>query len=177
MFMRDSQQFDISQPHVIGDVQYPAIWFDDADRRAALGVEEVIDDAQPSFHRVLQKLVENAPEKIGDVWHRTWFVVNLSGDELESSIEHLKESITAAVQLRLDRFAQTRNYDGILSACTYAASSVSKFAAEGTYCINQRDATWAALYNIMAAVEGGTHTMPSGYTDLEAELPTLTWPV
>lgn len=35
--------------------------------------------------------------------------------------EQIIEEYQAAVQKRLDDFAQTRNYNGILSACTYAA--------------------------------------------------------
>lgn len=86
-------------------------------------------------------------------------------------------SITNQTQIRLDTFARTRGYDGILSACTYAASLTAKFAAEGQYCLQQRDATWAKLYAIMDAVNAGTRPMPTGYADVESDLPILVWPV
>lgn len=45
--------------------------------------------------------------------------------------EGLQAQVVQSTQQRLDDFARTRNYDGILSACTYATSTVPKFAAEG----------------------------------------------
>jgi hypothetical protein len=89
--------------------------------------------------------------------------------------EQVKQEIIDAVQNRLDAFARTRNYDGILSACTYAGSTVPKFATEGQYAINARDATWAACYQIMTAVQNGTRPLP-GVSDVLAELPALAWP-
>ncbi len=88
--------------------------------------------------------------------------------------QRLIATITAEVQQRLDGFAQTRNYDGILSACTYATSTVPQFATEGQYCVNARDSTWAALYAVMADVQAGTIPMPSGIDDIS--LPVLEWP-
>ena len=73
----------------------------------------------------------------------------------------LQQSIVDATQQRLDEFARTRNYDGILSACTYATSAVPKFAAEGQYAVQARDATWAALYAFMADVQAGTQPVPT----------------
>lgn len=90
--------------------------------------------------------------------------------------EQIMAEIVAATQSRLDTFARTRNYDGILSACTYATSSVPKFAAEGQYCVDARDATWATLYQIMAEVQAGTRPMPAGYDDVAGDLPVLAWP-
>ena len=81
------------------------------------------------------------------------------------------------VQQRLDDFARTRGYDGIMSACTYATSTNAKFAAEGQYCVGARDATWATLYQILDEVLAGTRPMPTGYADIEPELPVLEWPV
>lgn len=88
----------------------------------------------------------------------------------------VQEKIVTATQARLDDFASTRNYDGILSLCTYATSTVPKFQAEGQYGVEARDATWASLYQILAEVEVGTRPMPSGFADVEPELPVLTWP-
>jgi hypothetical protein len=92
------------------------------------------------------------------------------------SPEQLQAEIVAATQKRLDDFARTRNYDGILSACTYATSTVPKFAAEGQYCVNARDNTWATLYAILGEVQAGTRPVPSGYADIEGDLPALEWP-
>ena len=89
--------------------------------------------------------------------------------------EQIIAEYTAAVQAHLDSFAQTRNYDGILSATTYATSSVLKFQAEGQYAVEARDATWAKCYEILAAVEDGTSPMPTE-AELLAELPALVWP-
>lgn len=82
---------------------------------------------------------------------------------------------TAAVQKHLDDFARTRSYDSILSAATYATSTVPKFAAEGQYAVEARDATWAKCYEVLAAVEAGSRPMPT-LDELLAELPVLAWP-
>ena len=89
--------------------------------------------------------------------------------------EQIVAQDTAAVQEHLDDFARTRNYDNILSACTYATSAVPKFQAEGQYAVEARDATWAKCYEILAAVEAGSRPMPT-LDELLAELPVLTWP-
>ena len=86
-------------------------------------------------------------------------------------------AVTEATQARLDTFAKTRNYDGILSACTYADSTVPKFATEGQYAVQARDATWAALYALLAEVQAGTQPVPASFDDVRPLLPALEWPV
>lgn len=81
---------------------------------------------------------------------------------------------TAAIQARLDNFAKQRGYDGILSACTYANSSVNKFRIEGQCCVDLRDSTWAAAYSLLADMESGARTIPT-LDDLAQELPALEW--
>jgi hypothetical protein len=90
--------------------------------------------------------------------------------------EEIQEEIVKSTQQRLDSFAQTRNYDGILSACTYATSTVEKFQIEGQYCVEARDLTWSKLYEILAEVESGIRSMPTSYSDIKNELPILQWP-
>ena len=153
---------------------------------------------QPSYDPVLQVAIEGKPvltEK--GHYEQSWNVINRftdytdadgvfhSKEEQEAAAiatdkaqkaEALTSSIVAATQLRLDAWAKTRNYDGILSLCTYATSTVSKFAAEGRAGVNARDATWAKLYQILDDVEQGLRPAPSGYDEIELELPVLTWP-
>lgn len=90
--------------------------------------------------------------------------------------EQLQQSIIYEVQQRLDNFAKTRNYDGILSACTYASSTILKFASEGQYCVDVRDATWAKLYEVLDEVKTGALPMPESFADVEPMLPVLAWP-
>ena len=89
--------------------------------------------------------------------------------------EQIIAQYTTGVQQHLDTFARTRNYDGILSAATYATSQVPNFKAEGQYAVEARDATWAKCYEILAAVEAGSRPTPP-LDELLAELPVLTWP-
>lgn len=94
----------------------------------------------------------------------------------QAQAARLIPAIQQAVQARLDTFARTRHYDGILSACTYATSAVPQFRADGQYCVQVRDATWATCTDILAAVQSGVRTLPSGYAEIEPELPPLEWP-
>lgn len=91
--------------------------------------------------------------------------------------EQLQARVVQATQQRLDDFARTRNYDGILSACTYATSTVPKFASEGQHAVEVRDSTWKKLYEILDEVQSGERPIPAGFADIEPELPILEWPV
>jgi hypothetical protein len=91
-------------------------------------------------------------------------------------IEEIQNEIVNKVQDRLDSFARSKGYDGILSACTYATSSIVKFKVEGQYCVDSRDRTWGALYQILAEVQSGNRPIHESYQDIEKDLPVLAWP-
>jgi len=109
-------------------------------------------------------------------WETSWTIRDKTAEEIAADQQRVQDQIVQATQARLDDFAATKNYDGILSACTYATSPTATFAAEGQYCVAQRDAIWAKLYEILGEVQAGTRPMPTGYADIEAELPVLEWP-
>lgn len=145
----------------------------------AVGADIVVEVAAPQpgeFERVF----DDGAELFEGRWVQRYRVERWSDAEIAEHNAELRRqlvgAIVASTQRRLDDFARTRNCDGILSACTYATSTVPKFAAEGQYCVAQRDATWATLYTILAEVEAGTRPVPSGYADIEQDLPALTWP-
>lgn len=143
---------------------------------AEWGVLPVTPTPAPAYQRTTQKRQELTPTLVNGVWTQQWSVVPLTAAEQAAAVETLMREVTEATQTRLDEFAQTRYYDGILSASTYANSTNPTFAAEGQYCVEARDATWAKLYEVMAEVEAGTRPMPSGYADIEPLLPVLAWP-
>lgn len=90
-------------------------------------------------------------------------------------LEDIEKTVIDSVQKRLDDFAQTRNYIGIVSACTYVNSTVAKFQAEGTYCLKSRDAHWGLCYQILADVQAGVRPLPS-VDEVLKEMPDLIWP-
>lgn len=142
---------------------HPNVSMEDGVDLSSLGYAFLIETPQPAalpWHRV----VEGAPA--GNT--QTWAQEPMTEAEIVAACAR-------AVQQRLDDFAKTRNYDGILSASTYASSAVPQFAAEGQYCVGARDATWAKCYEVLAAVQAGTRTMPT-LDELLAELPALAWP-
>lgn len=127
-----------------------------------------------------QIVKEGLPVFNGTKWVQSWQIVDLIGEEFveieKQHIQQLKNNLVGMTQQRLDTFAQTRGYDGILSACTYAESLISKFSDEGSYCKSVRDETWAKLYDILSEVESGTRPLPESYEEIESELPKLEWP-
>jgi hypothetical protein len=85
--------------------------------------------------------------------------------------------IEGGIRQRLDEFAQTRGYDGILSLCSYANSTSPQFKTEGEYGVQARDVTWGKWHEILTSVDSGARPNPTGFSDIEPELPALAWPV
>lgn len=103
------------------------------------------------------------------------YVETIDPAELEAKQIELQREIIGKTQERLDSFAQARGYDSILSACTYVASQVPRFASDGLIAVRLRDATWAKLYEILGEVETQKRPIPSDFGDIEADLPALIW--
>jgi hypothetical protein len=76
-----------------------------------------------------------------------------------------------AVQTWLDAGAQAWRYESILSAASYANSTVQQFKNEALALIAWRDNVWNNCYGILAAVQGGTQPMPASPAALIATLP------
>ena len=131
---------------------------------------------RPAYDPMIQAVREIAPTLNNGTWTQTFEVYSLTQEEVDANRAAFLQSFIGATQNRLDTFAQTRGYDGILAACTYAISGVPKYQEEGAYCISARDATWQALYAILEEIESGTRIFPSSFEDVEGDLPRLTWP-
>ena len=140
----------------------------------------VHDTLLPEWDRQREYLKELDPVKTDGVWWRQYEILPLNAETIQENEEAAQRQLVASIvdqtQGRLDAFAKTRNYDGILSLCTYSTSTNSKFQVEGQYGIEMRDATWAKLYDILAKVEAGTRPTLSSYAEIEHELPATQWP-
>ena len=88
--------------------------------------------------------------------------------------EQIQAHLTQVVQNYMDKTVQTRGYDNIHTACTYANSTDETFKAEGTACVAWRDAVWRKCYDILAEVKAGTREIPTE-EELISELPKLEW--
>jgi len=93
----------------------------------------------------------------------------------EEFLASTKSRLTSAVQSMLDDKAKERNYDSILSLCSYATSPTAKFSDEGQAGVSWRDEVWAKGYAILADVESGERAIPT-VDELLAELPSFVWP-
>lgn len=142
----------------------------------AFNVFPVKQTEPPPYNPKTHKLELITPVFIDNNWQQQWSLVELTLEELAEQAQALQNSIVAQTQQRLDSFASTRGYDGILSATTYATSTFPKFAIEGQYCVLARDTTWAKLYSILEEVKAGIRPVPGGFRDIEGELPHLEWP-
>jgi hypothetical protein len=139
-----------------------------------VGLFAVAQTGKPSLP--FTQVAEDSCQLISGHWTQVWTVRDATAQEADTGQQMLVESIVQATQDRLDSFARTRNYDGVLSLCTYATDTNPKFAAEGQYGVSSRSQTWATLYTILAEVQAGQRPIPTSYADIEPSLPPLAWP-
>ena len=88
--------------------------------------------------------------------------------------EQTLQSYEAAIEGRLDQFAQSRGYRHGDRLASYKGSSNATWAAEADRFIGLREATWTKFISISDDIKSGKRTMPE-LDELLAELPALTW--
>lgn len=148
-------------------------------KAAQFKIVEVAETSPPPFSVTTHSAILDGAELIDGMWKQKWAIAELSAAQaaanLLSARAVLHSSIIKEIQARLDSFAKTKNYDNILSACTYAFSNNPAFAVEGQAAINARDQTWTAVYVILDQIKTGVRPAPMSFSDIEPDLPELTW--
>ena len=130
------------------------------------------DSIEDRFHPSLVWV--ECPEEVGPGWSYEGGKFAPPATQVQTQ-EELVQSITNAVQARLDAFARERHYDGILSLCTYATDPSPRLSLEGQRGVDLRSTTWETCYQILNDVAGGKRPVPT-VEDVFAALPMLTWP-
>ena len=133
--------------------------------------EVLTADPFPPFHESLT-WVDCGPEVVQG-W--TWDGLRFAAPVPTSNQADTIRALTATLQGYLDREAQTHGYDGILSLCSYAASTHPRFGKEGREGIKFRDAVWAYGYQVLDDCEAGRRPVPTD-EELLAGAPVLAWP-
>lgn len=159
------------------NVSFPSTW--DQDVLDFLNIAPVFPAPHPEFDSITQSVQASAPVLTNKGhYEQSWTIADLDPEIVTANqtakLEQLKTSIIQRVQSNLDNFAKEKNYDNILSACSYANSTNPIFKSEGELAISLRDSTWSALYTVLAEVEAGTRTVTT-FSDIESDLPVLSW--
>ena len=101
MFIHDGIEIDINLPMVLGDVQYPAGWFDDAEARTAQGIVEI--NGTPPAVGANQRAVRGAIAEATGVWSLHWSVVDLTANEIHLRDRAAAAALTASIAAQVAR--------------------------------------------------------------------------
>lgn len=88
--------------------------------------------------------------------------------------EEIKQYLINGVQNYMDKKAQEKGYDGILSACSYINSKNSRFDTEGEKARVWRSEVWEFCYAYLDDVLAGNRPIPT-LEELIEELPKIEW--
>lgn len=136
-----------------------------------------IEELVKPVPNLLQKHVVQQPTKdpVTGKWSIGWDLVSMTQAEITASMVEVKGRVSATVQNMLDDFARTKDYDNIMSACSYINSSNVTRAQEAQTAINLRDQVWDTLIAYYTDVELGNVAPPTTEDEILALLPPLVW--
>lgn len=92
-------------------------------------------------------------------------------DHPSPTLDQLISMYTNSVQSHLDSFANTWRYESILSAATYASSTIPQFQKEALALIEWRDVTWSECYSALDKIQSGAIPMPPSIESFISGLP------
>lgn len=121
-------------------------------------------------------LVESTPVEIDGKWFKQYVIIPLPENEIENIKVASKHQLLIDVQQHLDKTAQVRKYDSMLSLCTYATSTNAAFQAEAQAGVQWRDDVWTKVYSILDEIDSGVRPASTTFDDIANELPVLIWP-
>ena len=130
-------------------------------------VQTIQPDYNPAIQRISQRLEFDGTKVTGE-----WDVVAFSDAE---KMEYLKQQ-RAILKSFLDRYMDAqvapKDYDSVLTACTWITSTIPEWAADAKAASDFRQACFLAAYQIEADVLAGKRPVPNE-TQFQAEMPVL----
>lgn len=141
---------------------------------SAFNVFEVLPVARPVVDYT-KVVLEEKPALISGKWTQVWLVRDATDSEKEKAFAVVRAGYGAQVQNHLNVVVRLRDYDDIVSACSYVSSTNPKYSAEGQSCVAWRDAVWEETYKILDDVWAGIRPLPT-IEELLSELPSIVWP-
>jgi hypothetical protein len=156
---------------------------------AELGITSYLPTPLPHYDPMVEGVRELNPVNGAQRWQ----VFPLPPGEVTANLanarEQLKNAIMAQVQERLDNFAKEKGYDDVNSTSKYQNISddeiallplkertvIETFRTECRLIAVKTALTWAVLTGVLHDVEQGLRPVPGGYSEIEAELPVLSW--
>ena len=159
------------------NTSFPAVVSDDV--LIEMGIFPV-NPSSPEYDPLTERVEQALPVLVDGHYVQQWSVYPLDAATIAANkareAGRIRREIMYGVQRYLDDFATTKTYDSMLSACTYATSTVPQFAREAQYCVEKRDECWATVARIEAEALAGTRPAPTGFDEIRGELPVLEWP-
>lgn len=123
-----------------------------------------------------QKLEKSwTPVLTAEGWQLQHQAVAKTAEDIESDLQVLKTSIMEAAQRNLDSAAKERGYDDAERCISYITSTNPTWKADADAMNTHRDAVWSKLFQIMGQVESGGRAAPTGFDEIEPELPVIDW--
>lgn len=126
---------------------------------------------QASWARIVSEV---EPQLVDGVWVQSWAVRDATDAEKVAIVGARERQCSDAARVHLNAGAQSRGYDDIVAACSYAASSHARFGQEGRDCLQWRDAVWDAVSVVFEDVRAGRRDLPTA-EEVVAELPRIVW--
>ncbi len=90
--------------------------------------------------------------------------------------DYVKSQLKPFVQEYLDTKIKERDYDNIVSLCSYILSTNPKSYLEAQAGIKFRDACWDKYYEVVNSIVSGSRNIPT-QEELTNELPNIEWPI
>lgn len=125
----------------------------------------------PPVGSTVQLLPDDSPVFPGYTFDGTTFTAPPAPAPQAPTQAQLVTAYETAIQTALDTYAQSWGYDSLVTAASYAASTVPQFAAEAKALISWRDETWQWAEAYEAQVLAGTLTLPTNAAGLMAAMP------
>lgn len=115
----------------------------------------------------------------GSIWtglssdpeYQSWLSDGNSPAPFVPDVSATVQQAEMTVQALLDQVAVSWQYESMLSAATYATSTVQKFKTEALALIAWRDSVWSAAYDLLNKFEAGQKPLPSSAAELIAAMP------
>jgi hypothetical protein len=113
---------------------------------------------------------------VDDEW--TIFKMQIVDDRMEQepqpTIEEQLKHLSSVVRMHMHTKVQEKDYDNIISACSYISSTNDQFREEAQKCIEWRDNVWEMFHAITQDVHSRLIEVPTE-EDLIKMLPELIW--